>query len=72
MLGAFLVPVSVGSRVLGFDAWQFYTEHVLYLYGELLLVGLLVCEYLVIARPPRINGGCRTDVWIARVRAASP
>lgn len=46
ILSAFVVPLSVSSRLLGFDFWAFYTRHVLYLYGELTVVGLLFWEYL--------------------------
>ena len=60
LLTAFVLPVSLSSRILGIDFWAFYTSHVLYLYGVLLLVGLLLWEYVAIGL--RRAGGGPADV----------
>jgi len=53
-LAAFVVPLTVSSRLSGRDIWSFYLSHGVYLYGEILLAGLLLVEYrrlLTSARP---------------------
>lgn len=49
VLSAFLIPLSLGSSVLGIDVWRFYVEHVVYLYGEIILVALVLWEYTAIS-----------------------
>lgn len=49
LLSAFVLPLSVMSRLLNRDAWIFYEQHGLYLYGSLLLIGLLLWEYANLA-----------------------
>jgi Tol biopolymer transport system component len=46
VLGAFVVPMSVLSRLAGTDFWTLYNERGLYLAGELGLLSLLVGEYV--------------------------
>jgi hypothetical protein len=54
LLAAFLLPVSVMTRVMHVDFWAYYTSNVLYFYGELLLIGLLLWEYLALGlKQPR-------------------
>ena len=48
LLSAFLIPLSLGSSVLGIDVWRFYVEHAVYLYGEIILVALVLWEYTAI------------------------
>jgi hypothetical protein len=48
LLGAFLLPFSLMSRLFGVNFWEFYLDHVLYLYGFLILVALLLREYVTI------------------------
>ena len=50
-LGAFVVPISAIARWLPEEFWGFYADHVVYLYGELLLTGLLLVEYVQLRRP---------------------
>jgi hypothetical protein len=45
LLSAGLLPFSVTSRLIGRDWWTVYIEQQLYLFGELLLIGLLLVEY---------------------------
>ena len=45
LLSAFVVPVSVSSRLLGFDFWTFYLRHGIYAYGLVSLGALLIWEY---------------------------
>ena len=67
LLAAFLVPLSVMQRY-GVDFWRFYVDHVLYFYGELIIIALLLREYLLI--------GARHRDWspapAARLRGALP
>ena len=51
LVSAFVIPVSVLSRLFGVDVWAGYMRGAWFLYGELLLVGLLLCEYWSIGRP---------------------
>jgi hypothetical protein len=44
-LSAFVVPTSVLSRVTGADVWAFYIKGAWFLWGELLLMALLLREY---------------------------
>ena len=45
LVSAFLVPIGILSRVAGYDVWEPYIWQAWFLYGELLLVGLLMHEY---------------------------
>lgn len=46
LLSTFVLPVSVFSWALRTDAWALYLRTCTYLFGELLLLGLLSHEYL--------------------------
>jgi Glycosyltransferase family 87 len=50
LLAAFVVPISLVTRVIGTDAWTLYMRYAVYFYGELLLFGLLFYEYAQMAR----------------------
>lgn len=58
MLAAFVVPTGILSRLTGIDVWAWYVGTAWFLYGELLLMALLMHEYWrltdrgVIARAP--------------------
>jgi hypothetical protein len=54
LLGAFVVPPSVLTSVVGVDFWQWYMRNNISFFGELLLIGLVLWEYLTIpiAREP--------------------
>ena len=45
LLSAFVVPTGILTRVLGTDVWARYIKDAWFLYGELLLVALLLWEY---------------------------
>src|SRR5439155_54829 len=45
LLSAFVVLLTLSSRVTGRDIWFFYLAHGIYVYGEILLFGLLLVEY---------------------------
>lgn len=44
-VSAFVVPTGMLSRLTGFDAWAVFINGAWFLYGELLLTGLLLREY---------------------------
>lgn len=46
LLSAFLIPLSIGSSLLGIDVWRFYIEHAVYFYGEMILMTLVLWEYM--------------------------
>ena len=46
LLGAFVLPISVLSAAFEVDFWRFYLDHQLYLFGEILLLGLVLREYV--------------------------
>ena len=46
LLGAFVLPISVLSAVFEVDFWRFYLGHQLYLFGEVLLLALVLREYV--------------------------
>jgi hypothetical protein len=46
LLGAFVIPPSLLSEVLGADFWRIYMRSGLYFFGEAALIGLLLWEYL--------------------------
>jgi hypothetical protein len=48
VLLALPLPISLISRVFGVDFWRFYIEHVIYLYGELILTTLILWEYIAV------------------------
>jgi hypothetical protein len=50
LLTAFVIPPTITSRLLGLDTWRLYMQHALYLYGQTLLIGLLLWEYLTLLR----------------------
>ncbi len=51
LLSAFVVPTGVLTRLLGTDVWAHYIKDGWFLYGELLLMGLLLREYPSTQRP---------------------
>jgi hypothetical protein len=51
LVSAFFIPMSVLSRLAGYDMWEPYVWQGWFLYGEFLLVGLLLDEYRRLARP---------------------
>jgi hypothetical protein len=52
-ISAFVVPTSVLTRVTGMDVWAFYIKGGWFLWGELLLMGLLLREYRGLAAASR-------------------
>ncbi len=48
LLSAFIVPPSVTPYVVGIDFWQWYMRNNLCFFGEMLLIGLVLWEYLSI------------------------
>ena len=54
MVGAFVVPVGMLSRISGHDVWALFIRHSVFLYGELLLMGLLLNEYRRLAAATRV------------------
>ena len=53
LLTVFLLPLSLMTRLYGVNFWRFYLEHVLYFYGEAILIALLLWEYIAIGAPRR-------------------
>ncbi len=45
LISAFVVPTGVLSRLAGLDVWAWYIRGNWFLYGELLLMALLLREY---------------------------
>jgi hypothetical protein len=52
LVSAFVVPMTLMSRVAGFDVWEPYVWQGWFWYGEVLLTGLLMFEY---ARLPKLS-----------------
>lgn len=48
LLGALVIPPSVLSAVAGFDFWAWYMRYNISFFGELLLIGLVLWEYVTI------------------------
>jgi hypothetical protein len=74
LLAAFLVPSSVVAKVVRVDLVSLYARYAIYVYGELLLLGLVLREYLRVpvtsARPvvARISRtGCAGNDCLASV-----
>jgi len=53
LLSAFVVPTSVLSQLTGVDVWALYIKGAFFLWGELLLVYLLLREYGDVTDGPR-------------------
>ena len=51
LVSAFVVPMTLMSRVAGFDVWEPYIWQGWFWYGEILLVALLMNEYRRLAAP---------------------
>lgn len=51
LVSAFVVPTSVLTRALGANAWELYISSGAFLYGELLLLALLLWEYWTLTAP---------------------
>lgn len=45
LVSAFVVPVSILNRIAGFDVWEPFVWQAWFLWGEFLLIGLLLHEY---------------------------
>lgn len=45
LVSAFVVPITLLSRIAGYDVWEPYVWKGWFWYGEILLVGLLMYEY---------------------------
>jgi Ni,Fe-hydrogenase I cytochrome b subunit len=45
LLSAFVLPTSMLTRLTGIDVWALYIKGAWFLWGELLLVALLLHEY---------------------------
>jgi hypothetical protein len=56
LVSAFVVPTSLLTRALGADAWELYISSGAFLYGELLLLGLLLWEYWRLGDTPWRRG----------------
>jgi hypothetical protein len=59
LLSAFLVPTGILTRALGTDVWAHYIKDGWFLYGELLLVGLLLREYVALGRTQGLSADSR-------------
>lgn len=55
LLSAFVVPISILNRIAGFDVWEPYMWHAWFLYGELLLMLLLLREYWLLPARPTLS-----------------
>lgn len=52
-LGAFVLPLSLLSKLIGTEFWALYMRHGLYFIGEILILALVLWEYATIGlRPP--------------------
>jgi hypothetical protein len=51
LISAFVVPTSVLTRLTGIDMWAFFINGAWFMYGELILTGLLLSEYRALASP---------------------
>ena len=49
LVSAFVIPTGPLSRLSGFDVWAWYFRGAFFLYGELLLIALLMFEYHTLA-----------------------
>jgi len=45
LISAFVVPTSLLTRLTGIDTWAFFINGAWFMYGELLMTGLLLVEY---------------------------
>ncbi|HYE84937.1 MAG TPA: glycosyltransferase 87 family protein [Vicinamibacterales bacterium] len=52
LLSGFVVPTGIVSRLTGADVWAWYVGYGWWLYGELLLIALLMHEYWALAARP--------------------
>lgn len=55
LLSAFVLPISVSSRLVGFDSWTFYLQHGIYAYGLVSLGALLIWEYAQLALGEKVE-----------------
>lgn len=53
LISAFLVPTSILTRLAGIDMWAFFINGAWFMYGELILMSLLLSEYRGLARQAR-------------------
>jgi hypothetical protein len=49
-LGAFVLPVSTWSQLLGTDYWRMYMRYNIYFFGQMLLLALVLWEYVRLSR----------------------
>lgn len=61
LISAFVVPISVLTRVFGVDVWALYIKGAWFMYGELVLMALLLREYweVSVGRPAQPIGAER-------------
>ena len=57
LVSALVVPTGILSRLSGIDVWAWYFGGAWFLYGELLLTGLLLFEYSSLALRREIASG---------------
>jgi hypothetical protein len=55
-ISAFVIPISVLTRATGVDVWAFYIKGAWFLWGELLLMALLLREYWQLTASARTAG----------------
>jgi hypothetical protein len=55
-ISAFLVPTSILTRLAGIDVWAFFINGAWFMYGELLMMGLLLREYWELAAVTQKKG----------------
>jgi hypothetical protein len=53
-LGAFVLPISALSQLLSTDVWRLYMRYNIYFFGQVLLLGLILREYLLLSRQPSL------------------
>jgi hypothetical protein len=57
LVSALVVPTGILNRILGYNVWEVYVWQAWFLYGELLLVALLVYEYRRLRFQPPMPAG---------------
>jgi len=76
LLGAFVVPSGATLRLIGVDVFAIYMRGAFYVYGEMLLLALLLREYLALPAAARAATAASTSTvgmagsdWRASVRS---
>ena len=49
LLSGSIAPAWILARLVGLNGWQLYMQGAFYLYGEILLIALLLKEYVGLA-----------------------